>query len=94
MILSAKVFCSMMIGNLSDHYCVGIHIQTNYNQETVMDAEGKINKCKSLCTWRMISVRLVIHNTYVILCNELFEKFKSGITVLTSPEDIVTIEVT
>ena len=32
--------------------------------------EGKINRCKRLCTWRMISVRLIIHNTYrsTLLC--------------------------
>ena len=42
----------------------------------------------------MISERLIIHNTYVILCNETFDKFTSGIIVLTTPEDIVIIEVT
>ena len=42
----------------------------------------------------MISVRLIIHDTYVILCNEIFDKFTSGIIVLTTPDDIVTIEVT
>ena len=42
----------------------------------------------------MISVRLIIHNTYVILCNEIFDKFASGIIILTTTEDIVTIEVT
>ena len=29
----------MMIG--SDHYCVGLHIQTNYNQDTVIDDRRK-----------------------------------------------------
>ena len=42
----------------------------------------------------MISVRLIIHNTYVILRNEIVGKFTSGIIVLTTPEDIVTIKVT
>ena len=59
-----------------------------------MMTEGKINRCKRLCTRRMISVRLIIHNTYVILCNEIFDKLASGINALTTPEDIVTIEVT
>ena len=54
--------------------------------------EGKINRCNRLCTWRMISVRLIIHNTYVILCNEIFDKFTSGIIVLTNPEDIVALK--
>ena len=55
--------------------------------------DGKINTCiyNRLCTWRIISVR---HNTYVILCNEIFNQFTSGIIVLTAPDDIVTIEVT
>ena len=56
--------------------------------------EGKINRCKRLWPWRVISVRLIIHNTYVIFCNEIFDKFASGIIILTTPEDIVTIEVT
>ena len=67
---------------------------TKYNQETVMDDRMKINKCKRLCTWRMISLSVIIHNTYVILCNITFDKFTSEIIVLTTPEDIVTIEVT
>ena len=29
----------------------------------------------------MISVRLIIHNTYVILCNEIFDMFTPGIIV-------------
>ena len=46
------------------------------------------------CAWRMTSVRLIIHDTYVTLCNEIFDKFSSGIFVLTTPENIVTTEVT
>ena len=42
----------------------------------------------------MISLSVIIHNTYVILCNITFDKFTSEIIVLTTPEDIVTIEVT
>ena len=36
----------------------------------------------------------MIHNTYVILCNGIFDKFTSGGIVLTTPENIVTIEIT
>ena len=54
-----------------------------------MNDRRKSNKCKKTLYFKNDKI---IHNTYVILCNELLDMFTSGIIVLTTPEDIVTIE--
>ena len=57
-----KVFCAMIIGKWS--LLFGLYRPIIIKKQWWM-TEGKINRWKILRTWRKISVRFIIHNTYI-----------------------------
>ena len=56
-------------------------------------AKGKIYGRERACWIMHIRVCFVIHKTYIIVCNEIFDEFASGIIFFITPENIMTIKV-